>query len=89
MLNHATSRVNESEHERALSEAEHRHTTALYHKAEHEVQRLQRELKRTIAKSRYVNEEPSTLLLIKLEYTYFPVFFIMHEVIAYNYFVFI
>ncbi|XP_014477158.1 PREDICTED: uncharacterized protein LOC106745769 isoform X2 [Dinoponera quadriceps] len=52
MLNHATSRVNESEHERALSEAEHRHTTALYHKAEHEVQRLQRELKRTIAKSR-------------------------------------
>lgn len=56
MLNHATSRVNESEHERALSEAEHRHTTALYHKAEHEVQRLQRELKRTIAKSRYVRE---------------------------------
>lgn len=56
MLNHATSRVNESEHERALSEAEHRHTTALYHKAEHEVQRLQRELKRTIAKSRYVKE---------------------------------
>ncbi|XP_011861474.1 PREDICTED: uncharacterized protein LOC105558416 isoform X2 [Vollenhovia emeryi] len=52
MLNHATSRVNESEHERALSEAEHRHTTALYHKAEHEVQRLQRELKRAIAKSR-------------------------------------
>ncbi|XP_029175905.1 uncharacterized protein LOC114944253 isoform X2 [Nylanderia fulva] len=52
MLNHATSRVNESEHERALSEAEHRHTTALYHKAEHEVQRLQRDLKRTIAKSR-------------------------------------
>lgn len=54
MLNHATSRVNESEHERALSEAGHRHTTAIYHKAEHEVQRLQRELKRTIAKSRYV-----------------------------------
>ncbi|XP_034191654.1 uncharacterized protein LOC117609434 isoform X3 [Osmia lignaria lignaria] len=52
MLNHATARVNESEHERALSEAEHRHTTALYHRAEHEVQRLQRELKRAIAKSR-------------------------------------
>ncbi|XP_076241955.1 uncharacterized protein LOC143183967 isoform X2 [Calliopsis andreniformis] len=51
MLNHATARVNESEHERALSEAEHRHTTAMYHKAEHEVQRLQRELKRAIAKS--------------------------------------
>lgn len=54
MLNHATARVNESEHERALSEAEHRHTTTLYHKAEHEVQRLQRELKRAIAKSRCV-----------------------------------
>ncbi|XP_017761541.1 PREDICTED: uncharacterized protein LOC108551785 isoform X2 [Eufriesea mexicana] len=52
MLNHATARVNESEHERALSEAEHRHTTALYHKAEHEVQSLQSELKRAIAKSR-------------------------------------
>lgn len=53
MLNHATSRVNESEHERALCEVEHRRTTALYHKAEHDVQRLQRELKRAITKSRY------------------------------------
>ncbi|XP_051172754.1 227 kDa spindle- and centromere-associated protein-like isoform X2 [Leptopilina boulardi] len=52
MLNHATFRVNESEHERAISEAEHRRTTALYHNAEHEVQRLQRELRRAIAKSR-------------------------------------
>ncbi|XP_063984931.1 uncharacterized protein LOC135166540 isoform X2 [Diachasmimorpha longicaudata] len=52
MLNHATERVNESEHERALSEAEHRHMTALYHNAEHNVQRLQSELKRSIAKSR-------------------------------------
>lgn len=82
-MNHATSRVNESEHERALSEAEHRHTTALYHKAEHEVQRLQRELKRTIAKSRYVRDLPLT----ELEYTYFPNgFVIMHEIIAYSYF---
>lgn len=53
MLNHATFRVNESEHERAISEAEHRRTTALYHTAEYEVQRLQRELRRAIAKSRY------------------------------------
>lgn len=52
MLNHATFRVNESEHERAISEAEHRRTTALYHTAEYEVQRLQRELRRAIAKSR-------------------------------------
>ena len=57
MLNHATSRVNESEHERAICEMEHRRTTALYHKAEHEVQRLQRELKRAIAKSRYHLED--------------------------------
>lgn len=53
MLNHATARVNESEHERALSEVEHRQTTAIYHRAEHDVQRLQKELKRAIAKSRY------------------------------------
>ncbi|KAK0086834.1 hypothetical protein PV326_005430 [Microctonus aethiopoides] len=52
MLNHATERVNESEHERALSEAEHRHMTAIYHNAEHNVQRLQSELKRAITKSR-------------------------------------
>lgn len=53
MLNHATSRVNESEHERALCEVEHRRTTALYHTSENKVQRLQRDLKHAIAKSRY------------------------------------
>ncbi|XP_057320895.1 SH3 domain-binding protein 5-like isoform X2 [Microplitis mediator] len=52
MLNHATERVNESEHERAISEAEHRHMTALYHNAEYTVQRLQSELKRSVTKSR-------------------------------------
>ncbi|XP_011264206.1 uncharacterized protein LOC105256184 isoform X1 [Camponotus floridanus] len=67
MLNHATSRVNESEHERALSEAEHRHTTALYHKAEHEVQRLQRDLKRTIAKSS-MGARRSLLLINSIAY---------------------
>ncbi|KAG5310609.1 3BP5L protein, partial [Acromyrmex insinuator] len=67
MLNHATSRVNESEHERALSEAEHRHTTVLYHKAEHEVQRLQRELKRTIAKSS-MDARRSLLLINSIAY---------------------
>lgn len=84
MLNHATSRVNESEHERALSEAEHRHTTALYHKAEHEVQRLQRELKRTIAKSRYVRGP--RLLNGFRRYFYFlmiSMILLMHEVIAF------
>lgn len=55
MLNHATSRVNESEHERAVSEVEHRRTTGLYHKCEHEVQLLQKELKRAITKSRYID----------------------------------
>nr|XP_012139601.1 PREDICTED: uncharacterized protein LOC100880677 isoform X3 [Megachile rotundata]XP_012139602.1 PREDICTED: uncharacterized protein LOC100880677 isoform X3 [Megachile rotundata] len=67
MLNHATARVNESEHERALSEAEHRHTTALYHKAEHEVQRLQRELKRAIAKSS-MGARRSLLLINSIAY---------------------
>ncbi|XP_054015832.1 uncharacterized protein LOC128896482 isoform X2 [Hylaeus anthracinus] len=67
MLNHATSRVNESEHERALSEAEHRHTTTLYHKAEHEVQRLQRDLKRAIAKSS-MGARRSLLLINSIAY---------------------
>lgn len=66
MLNHATARVNESEHERALSEAEHRHTTALYHKAEHDVQRLQRDLKRAIAKSWYVLVDTCTFVNFQL-----------------------
>ncbi|XP_023317563.1 uncharacterized protein LOC106649804 isoform X1 [Trichogramma pretiosum] len=52
MLNHATSRVNESEHERAVCEVEHKKTTLLYHEAEHNVQILQKELKRAISKSR-------------------------------------
>ncbi|XP_071553232.1 uncharacterized protein [Temnothorax nylanderi] len=67
MLNHATSRVNESEHERALSEAEHRRTTVLYHKVEHEVQRLQRDLKRTIAKSS-MGARRSLLLINSIAY---------------------
>ena len=57
MLNHATSRVNESEHERAICEVEHRKSTALYHKAESNVQRLQKELKRAISKSRYCKSQ--------------------------------
>ncbi|XP_012270237.1 uncharacterized protein LOC105694293 isoform X2 [Orussus abietinus] len=67
MLNHATSRVNESEHERAISEAEHRHTTALYHRAEHHVQRLQRDLKRSIAKSS-MGARRSLLLINSIAY---------------------
>lgn len=67
MLNHATSRVNESEHERALSEVEHRQTTANYHRAEHNVQRLQRELKRAIAKSS-MGARRSLLLINSIAY---------------------
>ncbi|GLH00054.1 SH3 domain-binding protein 5 homolog [Gryllus bimaculatus] len=55
MLNHATMRVNESERERTLSEAEHRRTSQQYHRAELRVQQLQKELKRAIAKSRCAN----------------------------------
>ncbi|XP_046404017.1 SH3 domain-binding protein 5-like isoform X2 [Ischnura elegans] len=51
MLNHATMRVNESETERTLGEAEHRRTSQAYHRAETRVQQLQKELKRAIAKS--------------------------------------
>ncbi|XP_058791579.1 uncharacterized protein LOC131664470 isoform X2 [Phymastichus coffea] len=67
MLNHATSRVNESEHERAICEVEHRRTTALYHKTEYEVQRLQRDLKRTIAKSS-MGARRSLLLINSIAY---------------------
>ncbi|XP_065341852.1 SH3 domain-binding protein 5-like isoform X2 [Cloeon dipterum] len=52
MLNHATMRVNESERERTLGEAEHRRTSLKYQEAEQRVQYLQKELKRPIAKSR-------------------------------------
>ncbi|KAF4531698.1 hypothetical protein B566_EDAN012515 [Ephemera danica] len=52
MLNHATMRVNESELERTLGEAEHRRTSMLYHEAETRVQHMQKDLKRAIAKSR-------------------------------------
>lgn len=84
-MNHATSRVNESEHERALSEAEHRHTTALYHKAEHEVQRLQRELKRTIAKSRYVRGPRQSRVLMDFDDIPTSLMVLsMHEVTAYS-----
>ncbi|XP_008545636.1 SH3 domain-binding protein 5 isoform X1 [Microplitis demolitor] len=67
MLNHATERVNESEHERAISEAEHRHMTALYHNAEHTVQRLQSELKRSVTKSS-LGARRSLLLINSITY---------------------
>lgn len=52
MLNHATMRVNESELERTLSEVEHRRISESYRRAEIRVQQLQKDLKRSIAKSR-------------------------------------
>ncbi|XP_057320894.1 SH3 domain-binding protein 5-like isoform X1 [Microplitis mediator] len=67
MLNHATERVNESEHERAISEAEHRHMTALYHNAEYTVQRLQSELKRSVTKSS-LGARRSLLLINSIAY---------------------
>ncbi|XP_044590238.1 SH3 domain-binding protein 5-like isoform X1 [Cotesia glomerata] len=67
MLNHATERVNESEHERAISESEHRHMTALYHNAEHTVQRLQSDLKRSITKSS-LGARRSLLLINSIAY---------------------
>ncbi|XP_012259305.2 uncharacterized protein LOC105687914 isoform X1 [Athalia rosae] len=67
MLNHATSRVNESEHERALSEVEHKRTTAVHHRAEYNVQRLHRELKGAIAKSS-MGARRSLLLINSIAY---------------------
>ncbi|XP_077645065.1 SH3 domain-binding protein 5-like [Lonchura striata] len=52
MLNHATRKVNEAEQERLRSEREHRRATRLCQEAEAEVQRLQKSLRRDIARSR-------------------------------------
>ncbi|NWV28501.1 3BP5L protein, partial [Origma solitaria] len=52
MLNHATRKVNEAEQERLWSEREHQRVTRQCQQAEAEVQRLQKSLKRDIARSR-------------------------------------
>lgn len=45
--------VNESEMERTTTEQEHRRTSHIYHDSEKRVQQLQKDLKRSINKSRY------------------------------------
>lgn len=45
-------RVNESESDRTIAEAEHKRTSQIYQKAEIRVQTLQKDLKRAITKSR-------------------------------------
>merc|ERR1711963_475500 len=52
MLNHASSRVNESEAERNASALEHREKSMIYSKAESHVQSLHKSLKKYINKSR-------------------------------------
>jgi len=52
MLNHATTRVNDSEIEKNLSEEEHRVKSMAYEDAEKKVTGLQKSLKRSINKSR-------------------------------------
>jgi len=52
MLNHATTRVNDSEIEKNLSEEEHRVKSMAYQNAEKKVAGLQKSLKRSINKSR-------------------------------------
>lgn len=51
MLNHATSKVNDAEREKIESASDHRQTSAAFHEAETRVKSLQKELKRSIAKS--------------------------------------
>lgn len=52
MLNHATQRVNDAERERGIAGADHRIACLNHETANARVQQLQKELKRTIAKSR-------------------------------------
>lgn len=49
--------MNESELDRTTSELEHQRTSKIYHDAERRVQQLQKDLKRSIAKSRFANVE--------------------------------
>lgn len=51
MLNHATSKVNDAEKEKIESASDHRQTSAAFHEAETRVKSLQKDLKRSIAKS--------------------------------------
>ena len=57
MLNHASSKVNESEAERNASAAEHRAKSMTYSQAEGRVQSLQKSLKKHINKSRLYFEQ--------------------------------
>ncbi|CAL1537820.1 unnamed protein product [Lymnaea stagnalis] len=52
MLNHATMKVNDAERERIESEAFHQQTTLNFKHREEEVQKLQKDLKRNITKSK-------------------------------------
>ncbi|XP_029647008.1 uncharacterized protein LOC115220940 [Octopus sinensis] len=52
MLNHATMKVNEAEKERIESEQYHERTTKIFKEAEECVQQLQKDLKRSISKSK-------------------------------------
>ena len=54
MLNHATMKVNDSERERVISQREHLRTSKAYNDAERQVAHLHSQLKRSIAKARYV-----------------------------------
>ncbi|XP_034229970.1 uncharacterized protein LOC117638907 isoform X2 [Thrips palmi] len=68
MLNHATMRVNESEMERTTTEQEHRRTSLLYHESEKKVQQLQKDLKRSINKSRNVRRNLLFINSIAIEH---------------------
>lgn len=52
MLNHSTTKVNEAERERILSEQEHEKMSKAYNDSEQLVAQLHRQLKRSIVKAR-------------------------------------
>lgn len=58
MLNHATQRVNDAERDRGIAGKEHRAACIQHEAATAKVQALQKELKRSIAKSRYLAQFP-------------------------------
>lgn len=54
MLNHSTTRVNDTERERVVSEREHQRTSSAYNESEQLVLQLHQQLKRSIVKARFV-----------------------------------
>ncbi|ELU11835.1 hypothetical protein CAPTEDRAFT_188643 [Capitella teleta] len=62
MLNHSTMKVNDAEQDRLESEVEHKRTAFIFNEAENNVQRLHKQLRRSISKSKPYFEKKATFI---------------------------